>query len=59
MAKQEGILKLSNTQGNLTLYRSKEGFMTCLKMAVAHSHLKTDPAFQRTKKNMEIKLLIT
>ncbi|TKK67395.1 hypothetical protein FC093_13925 [Ilyomonas limi] len=52
MAKQTGILPIEGTIGNLTFFKSKEGFLVRSKGGIAADKIATDPAFQRTRENM-------
>jgi hypothetical protein len=51
MAQQKGIIPLKGTIGNLTFYRSRDGFMAREKGGVDGSRIAKDPAFQRTREN--------
>ncbi len=51
MAKQEGILPIQGTIGNLTFFKSKDGFMVKSKSGVSGDKIATDAAFQRTREN--------
>ena len=51
MARQEGIVPLNGTIGNITFYKSKDGFMAKGKSAVDANRIANDPAFQRTREN--------
>jgi hypothetical protein len=51
MAQQKGIIPLKGTIGNLTFYKSKDGFLTRGKGGVDAKRIATDPAFQRTREN--------
>ncbi|MCA0383663.1 MAG: hypothetical protein LCH58_16000 [Bacteroidetes bacterium] len=51
MAKQKGIIPIEGTLGNITFYRSKEGYLIREKGGVSKSRISTDPAFQRTREN--------
>lgn len=51
MAEQSGILPLKGTMGNITFYKSKEGFMARQKGGVSADRIASDPAFQRTREN--------
>jgi hypothetical protein len=51
MAQQKGILPLQGTIGNITFYKSKEGYLAREKGGVDAKRIATDPAFQRTREN--------
>lgn len=51
MAQQKGILPLRGTIGNITFYKSKEGYLAREKGGVDAKRIATDPAFQRTREN--------
>ena len=51
MAEQKGIIPLRGTIGNITFYKSKDGFMAREKGSLDASRIATDPAFQRTREN--------
>jgi hypothetical protein len=51
MAQQKGILPLRGTLGNITFYKSKDGFLAREKGGIDAKRLATDPAFQRTREN--------
>jgi hypothetical protein len=51
MAKQSGIFKIEGTIGDVTFYKSADGYMVRLKGGVTASRIATDPAFVRTREN--------
>lgn len=51
MAKQSGIIPLEGTIGNITFYKSKEGFLAKGKGGIPADRIANDPAFQRTREN--------
>lgn len=51
MAKQKGILKLEGTIGNITFYKSQDGYLAREKGGVDANRIATDPNFQRTREN--------
>lgn len=51
MAQQKGIIPLQGTIGNITFYKSKDGFMAREKGSLDASRIANDPAFQRTREN--------
>lgn len=51
MAQQKGILPLKGTIGNITFYKSKEGYLAREKGGISANRIASDPAFQRTREN--------
>ncbi len=51
MAKQKGIIKLKGTIGDITFYKSKDGYVAREKGGVDANRIASDPAFQRTREN--------
>lgn len=51
MAQQKGVIKLNGTVGDLTFYKSKDGYMVKQKSAVSADRILNDPAFARTREN--------
>lgn len=51
MAKQKGIIKLKGTIGDITFYRSKDGYIARERTSIDATRIATDPAFQRTREN--------
>jgi hypothetical protein len=51
MAQQKGIIPLKGTIGNITFYKSKDGFLAREKGGVDGKRISNDPAFQRTREN--------
>ena len=51
MARQKGIIKLKGTIGDITFYKSKDGYVAREKGGIDASRIATDPAFQRTREN--------
>ncbi|MBK9380765.1 MAG: hypothetical protein IPN39_05515 [Chitinophagaceae bacterium] len=51
MAQQKGIIPLRGTIGNITFYKSRDGFMAREKGGLDANRIATDPAFQRTREN--------
>lgn len=51
MAQQKGIIPLKGTIGNITFYKSKDGFMAREKGSLDANRIANDPAFQRTREN--------
>lgn len=53
MAKQKGIIKLKGTLGDITFYKSKDGYLAREKGGVDADRIANDPNFQRTRENGE------
>ena len=51
MARQKSIIKLDGTIGDITFYKSKDGYLAREKGGVPADRIKNDPAFQRTREN--------
>lgn len=51
MARQSGILPIEGTIGNITFFKTQDGYMVKSKSAVSAEKIATDPAFQRTREN--------
>lgn len=51
MARQKGIIKLKGTIGDITFYKTRDGFMAREKTSVDANRIANDPAFQRTREN--------
>jgi hypothetical protein len=51
MARQSGIVKLEGTIGNISFYKSQDGFLAREKGGVDGARIANDPAFQRTREN--------
>jgi len=51
MARQKGIIKLKGTVGDITFYKSIDGYLAREKGGVEASRIATDPAFIRTREN--------
>ena len=51
MARQKGIVKLEGTIGDVSFYKSKDGYLAREKGGVDANRIKNDPAFQRTREN--------
>lgn len=52
MARQEGIIKLNGRIGDLTFYKTKNGYLAREKGGVDASRIASDPRYQRTRENM-------
>lgn len=51
MAKQKGIIKLKGTMGDVTFYKTKDGYLAREKGGIDKNRIMNDPAFQRTREN--------
>jgi len=51
MARQKGIIKLKGTIGDVSFYKSKDGYLAREKGGVDGARIRNDPAFQRTREN--------
>ncbi|QBQ41272.1 hypothetical protein [Sphingobacterium psychroaquaticum] len=51
MAKQSGIIKLKGTIGDITFYKSQDGYLAREKGGVDRARIMSDPKFQRTREN--------
>lgn len=51
MAKQKGILKLKGTMGDITFYKSGDGYLAREKGGIEKNRILNDPAFKRTREN--------
>lgn len=51
MAKQKGIVKLEGTIGDITFYKTEDGYLAKENSPVTAERIATDPAFQRTREN--------
>lgn len=51
MAQQKGIIPLKGTIGNITFYKSGDGYLAREKGGVSADRMASDPAFQRTREN--------
>lgn len=52
MAKQKGIIKIKGTIGDMTFYKSADGYIVKEKSEVPKDKILNDPAFVRTRENM-------
>jgi hypothetical protein len=51
MAKQKGIIKLKGTLGDITFYKTQDGYLAREKGGIEASRIANDPNFQRTREN--------
>lgn len=51
MARQKGIIKLTGKVGDLSFYKSQDGYLAREKGGVEAERIKNDPAFVRTREN--------
>ena len=52
MAQQEGIIKLKGKIGDLSFYKTKDGYQARKKGGASAKRIKNDPRYQRTRENM-------
>ncbi|HEY3405369.1 MAG TPA: hypothetical protein VGK59_18415 [Ohtaekwangia sp.] len=50
---QESIIKLNGTMGDLTFYKTEDGFLARRKGGVTAERMRTDPRFERTRENQQ------
>lgn len=51
MPRQRGLIKIEGTLGDVTFFKTQDGYMVKEKSAVTASRIATDPNFQRTREN--------
>ncbi|MEO7264584.1 MAG: hypothetical protein ABIW38_06700 [Ferruginibacter sp.] len=51
MARQKGIIKLDGTIGDITFYKTQDGYLAREKGGIPADRIANDPAFQRTREN--------
>ena len=51
MARQKGIIKLDGTIGDITFYKSQDGYLAREKGGIPADRIANDPVFQRTREN--------
>jgi hypothetical protein len=51
MAIQKGLIKIKGTLGDITFYKSKDGYIAREKGGIDGARIATDPAFARTREN--------
>jgi hypothetical protein len=51
MAKQKGIIKLEGTIGDITFFKSKDGYVARERSGPTADQIANDPAFERTREN--------
>lgn len=51
MGKQAGLIQIDGTVGNVSFYKSKDGYMARIKAGVKGERIQTDAAFARTREN--------
>ena len=51
MARQKGIIKLKGTIGDITFYKTQDGYVAREKGGIDANRMANDPAFQRTREN--------
>ena len=58
MARQSGIIKLKGTIGDITFYKSKDGYLARQKGGVDKERFHTDPKSQRGKTQQSLHELV-
>ncbi len=51
MAKQDGVISLIGTIGELSFYKTRDGYFARKKTTIPGARVKSDPAFERTRQN--------
>lgn len=51
MARQKGIVKLEGSIGDMSFYKTADGYLAREKVGIDKERIKNDPAFQRTREN--------
>lgn len=51
MARQKGVIKLQGKIGDLSFYKTQDGYLAREKGGVDKARIESDPAFQRTREN--------
>jgi hypothetical protein len=51
MAKQRGIIKIEGTLGDITFFKSQDGYIAKEKTTISAGRIASDKAFQRTREN--------
>lgn len=52
MAYQDGVIKLKGKVGDLSFYKTKDGYLARKKGGASAKQIKNDPRYQRTRENM-------
>ncbi len=52
MARQKGLIKLKGTMGDITFYRTKDGYMAREKGGITAERLQNDPRLQKTREKI-------
>src|SRR5215831_10956836 len=52
MARQHGLIRLDGSIGDMTYYKSKDGYRAKEKFTLRTGRIATDPRFIRTRENM-------
>jgi len=52
MGRQDSVIQLTGSVGNLSFYKSKDGYLARKKSGVTAERVKSDPKFARTRENM-------
>lgn len=52
MGKQDSVIQLTGAVGNLSFYKTQDGYLARKKNTVTANRIQSDPAFERTRENM-------
>ena len=52
MARQDGVIQLTGRIGNLSFYKSQDGYLVRKKSGVSRGRIMSDPAYARTRENI-------
>lgn len=52
MGRQDGVIQLTGSVGNLAFYKTQDGYMARKKGGVTGDRIKSDPKFARTRENL-------
>lgn len=52
MGRQDSVVQLTGAVGNLSFYKTQDGYMARKKTGVSAKRIKSDPAFARTRENI-------
>jgi len=52
MGRQDGLVKLKGSVGEITFYKNEDGYLARKKTGVTAQRVREDPKFARTRENM-------
>ena len=52
MGRQEGLIQVTGGVGNLSFYKSQDGYLVRTKSGVSRERMMSDPAYERTRENI-------